>query len=113
MRDFCSRIEPCASSFRFVPERSRVLLHRAVRDARLSAHNMPAVTYLERRDQLIPITIAEFRPAQDLAPCARPFEASFRPLTDLFALKLGKRGERGQEDISDELVFCRQMLFGE
>ena len=63
-------------SLRFVPERPGVLLHRAVGDARLPAHDLPAVTCLERRDQLIPITIAKFRSAQDLALCARAFEAS-------------------------------------
>jgi hypothetical protein len=77
-----------------------VLLHRAVRDARLPAHNMPAVTCLERRHQLIPITFAEFRSAQDLALCARAFEASLGPLTDLFAPELWQRGEGRQEEIS-------------
>ena len=90
-----------------------MLLHRAVWDARLPAHNMPAVTCLERRDQLIPITIAEFRSAQDLALCARAFEASLGPLTDLFAPELWQRGEGRQEEISGGLVLCRQMLFSE
>ena len=93
----------CQRSFRFVPERSRVLLHRAVRDARLPAHNMPAVTCLERRHQLIPITFAEFRSAQDLALCARAFEASLGPLTDLFAPELWQRGEGRQEEISGSI----------
>jgi hypothetical protein len=81
-----------------------MLLHRAVWDARLPAHGMPAVAGLKRGDELAPITIAEFRPAQDLASCARPFEASLGPLTDLFALELCERGQRGQEDVSDELA---------
>jgi hypothetical protein len=60
---------------RFVTELSGVFLHRAVRDARLPAHDLPAVAGFERRDQLVPITMAEFRPTQDLALCARAFEA--------------------------------------
>ena len=88
-----------------------MLLHRAVWDARLPAHNMPAVTCLESRDQLIPITIAEFRSAQDLALCTRSFEASFRPLTDLFPLQLGQGGESCEQYITDEFVLRRQVLF--
>ena len=90
-----------------------MLLDRAVRNPCPPAHNIPAIARFERRGQFVAITIAEFRPAQDLAPCARPFEASFRPLTDLFALELCQRGKSCEQDVPDELVLRRQMLFSE
>jgi hypothetical protein len=74
---------------------------------------MPAVAGSERRDELVSITIAKFLPSKNLAFCSRSFETGFRPLTDLFALQLGERGERGQKDISDEFVLRRQVLFSE
>ena len=88
-----------------------MLLHRAVWDARLPAHGVPAVAGIERGNELVPITIAEFRPAQDLALCTRSFEAGFRPLTDLFPLQLGQGGESCEQYITDEFVLRRQVLF--
>src|SRR5690349_8942907 len=109
MRAFCC----CVAAPRFVTERSRVLFDRAVRDLRRDAHSMPAVAGIERGAQLRPFTIAEFWPAETLTRCARPFETRLRPLADLLTLKLCERGEGGQEDVADELVFCRQMLLCE
>ena len=62
MLDFCGR-DRRDNSLRFVPERPGVLLHRTVWDARLPAHDMPTIAGLERRDQLVPITMAESGPA--------------------------------------------------
>jgi hypothetical protein len=89
-----------------------MLFDRAVRDACLPADGMPAIAGFERRKQLFPITVAEFRPAQDLAFCARPFEAGFRPLADLLALELCQRGEGGKQDVAYQFVFGGQMLLG-
>jgi len=50
---------------------------------------VPALTGVEGRAQLLPVTIAEFRPPEDLAACARTFETGLRTLADLLALKLG------------------------
>jgi hypothetical protein len=97
---------------RFVAKGPRMLLDCAVRDACLPAHDVPAITRFERSDELVPITIAEFRPPKYLALCARPLEARFGALADLFPLELCERGEGGQEDIADKLVFYRQVLFG-
>src|SRR5260370_6211546 len=110
MSDFCRR-DRRDSSLRFVPERSRVLLHRAIRDPCLRANGVPAAAGFERRDELVPITITELWPAQDLALCARSLQAGLGPLTDLFALQLGQRGESCEQDIADEFVLRRQVLF--
>jgi hypothetical protein len=56
---------------------------------------LPAVTCLERRDQLIPITITKSRPAEDLAVRPHTFETRFRALADLSTFELGERGEGG------------------
>ena len=90
-----------------------MLLHGAVWDPGLPADCVPALTGVEGGAQLLFVTIAEFRPPEALTVCSRPFETSFRPLADLLALELGERREGGQEDVADELVLRRQMLFSE
>ena len=68
---------------RLVAQRTGVFLDRAVRNARCNAHRMPAVPGLERRDELLPVTIAKSWPAQDLPVCSRPLKTGLGPLTGL------------------------------
>jgi hypothetical protein len=98
---------------RFVAQQAGVLLHRAIWDFGRNAHRMPTLAPVERGPQPLPITIAEFRPAEDHAVCTRAFETGLCPLADLLALELGERGERRQQNVADEFVLRRQVLFGE
>ena len=61
----------CVGSPRFVAQQAGVLLHRAVRNSCRNAHRMPTPALVERGPQVSPVTIAEFRPAQNDAVCTR------------------------------------------
>src|SRR6202023_2805270 len=97
---------------RFVSECPGVLLNGAVRYPRLHADGMPSLAGVQRSPQLFPVFVAEFGPPQDRPLCARSFETGFRPLTDLLALDLGERCEHSEQDVADEFVVRRQVLFG-
>jgi hypothetical protein len=81
---------------RCIAQQAGVLLHRAVWDFGGHAHRVPALALVERGPQLSPVTIAEFRPAQDHAFCSRAFETGLRSLADLLVLALGEPPIRGR-----------------
>src|SRR5215468_8251637 len=94
----------CRTWSRLVSQCASVLLHGAVGDPRLQAHGVPAHAGIKGSAQPLFVSIAKCGTPEAPTIGARSLETGLRPLTDLFALELCKRGKRGKENVADEFV---------
>lgn len=101
------------SPSRLVAKDTRVFLHCAIRDPRRPAHGMPVVAVLRAAISLFRLPSLNFG-LPKILPSAR---ARSRPALVHWLIfsrsSFGERGQGRQEDVADEFVLCRQVLFRE
>src|ERR1700686_3426539 len=97
------------TSRRRITESPRVLLDGAVRNTGHDTRCAPAFARRQCASKLLALGGAQRRPTEPLALGAGPLESGLCPFADLRPLKLGERGEDGEQHVTHQFVVRRQM----